>query len=146
MREVATNLWIGNAFDARNPRMIHANGIEAVVDLAVEETPASATRDLICCRIPIADGTGNSKQRLLLAVETVHRLVTSSIPTLVCCSAGMSRSPVITAAALACLRGETFETTLNQVSAQGPVDASPALVADVATALAEGHMHTTQRT
>jgi protein-tyrosine phosphatase len=92
MREIAAQLWIGNALEARNLSTVLNAGIEAIVDLAIEEPPISATRELVCCRIPILDGAGNPPARIRLAVETICRLVSSEVPTLVVCSAGMSRS------------------------------------------------------
>lgn len=40
-------LWLGHAGDLRDPRSILAAGIEAVVELADNEAPASLPRDLI---------------------------------------------------------------------------------------------------
>ena len=135
MREVIDNLWIGNASNARNLPELLANGIETIVDLAVEEPPMSGTRELISCRFPIADGAGNSQERILLAVETVSRLVSLGISTAVCCSPGMSRSPAIAAAALTRLNGGTLNEALEYLASSGPVDVSPLLLAELAAAL-----------
>jgi hypothetical protein len=53
-------LFVGNAMDARDLRLLHDHRIAAVVDLAGNEPPAQLTRDMIYCRIPIVDGDGNS--------------------------------------------------------------------------------------
>lgn len=135
MREVAPGLWIGNALEARDVSAVLSVGVEAIVDLAAKEPPITATRDIVCCRIPVADGQGNPIPRIQLAIETVRRLVVSRIPTLVACSAGMSRSPLIAAAALARKNDASIEDMLSQVTTTGPCDVSPALFADVITAL-----------
>lgn len=135
MREVAPKLWIGNALEARNLSAILDAGIEAIVDLAIEEPPISATRELVCCRIPISDGQGNPSARIQLAIETVCGLASSEMTTLVACSAGMSRSPVVVAAALARRNGMTFDEALTQIADVGPCDVSPALLAEVIAVL-----------
>ena len=59
MRKVAETLWVGNAFEARDMKGVSSAGIEAIVDLAVDESPIEPLRDLICMRIPLIDGAGN---------------------------------------------------------------------------------------
>src|SRR5215207_1271751 len=53
-------LWIGNAGDLRRSMELHAQGIEAVVDLAASEPAATLPREVVYCRFPIVDGGGNS--------------------------------------------------------------------------------------
>ncbi len=94
-------LWIGNAREARDLALIANAGIQAVVDLAANEPPAVLLRDVVYCRIPLVDGDGNLPELLRLAVHTVEQLLREGVPTLVACSYGMSRSPTVTAFALA---------------------------------------------
>ncbi len=133
MREVNLRLWIGNAADARNLQGIHAAGIEAIVDLAMEELPVSVTRELLYCRIPLVDGSDNSSNRIILAVGSVLQLIDNKVPTLVACSAGMSRSPAIVAAAFALSRELDLETSLTIITDSGPCDIHPALLSDIST-------------
>ena len=98
---VADLLWTGNAYDARDSASILHAGIAAVVDVAYKEEPAALTRPNAYCRIPLHDSDGNDEILLRFAVKTVVSLLNSEIPTLVACSAGMSRSPSIAVAALA---------------------------------------------
>lgn len=135
MREVAPRLWIGNAFEARDLSKVLGAEIEAIVDLAIEEPPASLTREIVYCRIPIIDGSGNPLVRLRLAIETISTLVSFDVRTLVVCSAGMSRSPAFVAASMSLLKGITLDEALRQISGSGPSDVSPALLAEIATAL-----------
>jgi protein-tyrosine phosphatase len=94
-------LWIGTARDARDLRGIHEAGIEAVVDLAVDEPPVQPTRELVYLRFPLVDNEGNPEWLLRAAVEAVTGLLKAGVPTLVACSAGASRSPAVAAIALA---------------------------------------------
>src|SRR3954454_1421008 len=93
-------LWLGHVGDARDLRRVLSAGILAVVDLALNEPPAAVTRELVYCRFPLVDGSGNPPWLLRSAVEAVAGLVRSGTPTLVYCGAGMSRTPAVAAAAL----------------------------------------------
>jgi len=90
-------LWIGHGGEGHDLSPIYDAGIEAVVELSVEEPPFSTPRDLISCRFPLIDGAGNRPEHLALAVRTVAALIASATPTLVCCDCGMSRSPAVAA-------------------------------------------------
>jgi protein-tyrosine phosphatase len=128
-------LWLGHAGDDRDLRQLYAAGIRARVELAAEEAPAPAPRDLIACRFPLVDGGGNDPAVLAMALRTVAGLLERGIPTLVCCGGGMSRSPAIAAAALALLSGEHPEECLRQVTAHRPADVVPALWGEVVAAV-----------
>lgn len=132
MREVVVGkLWTGNARDLRDARGVLGLGVEAVVDLAAEEPPAVYPRDTLCCRFPLVDGVGNRHATLAAAIETLTVLIDSSVPTLVACSAGMSRSPLVTAAALSKSVGIALDEAIERVGADAPVDMSPGLLADI---------------
>ena len=68
-------MWLGDIADIASPQDIVAAGILAVVDIALNEKPAVLPRDLIYCRFPLIDGTGNPAWLLRLAVETVASLL-----------------------------------------------------------------------
>lgn len=123
-------LWIGHAGDLRNPRVILDTGISAVIDLAIDEPIAALPRELVYCRCPILDGEGNPEWLLSLAIQTTASLLRDQVPTLVCCSGGMSRSVLISAAALSLQSGKSLTASMTEVQG-GAVDISPALMADV---------------
>ncbi|MGL6096849.1 MAG: dual specificity protein phosphatase family protein [Fimbriiglobus sp.] len=136
MRKVADYpIWIGNARDARNLRAVLDAGIEAVVDLTLDEPPVAPTRELVYLRFPLLDGPDNPPWRLEAATDAVGLLAYQGVRTLVACGAGMSRSPAITAAALALIDSEprTADEVLAKLTECGPVDVSPGLWADVST-------------
>ena len=129
MRKVADlPLWIGTARDARDIRAVLDLGIGAVVDLAMDEPPVHPTRELVYLRFPLVDGEGNPAWLLRLAVDAVAELLTAGAPTLVACSAGASRSPVIAAMAIAKWQGIRPEDALTRI---GHGDVSPALWREV---------------
>lgn len=128
IREVHPDrLFIGNAMDARDLRLLYDNQIAAVVDLAINESPAQLARDMIYCRIPINDGDGNSNAIISTAVRCVVTLIENEIRTMVACSAGMSRSPAIAAAAIAIITGRQPVDCLTSITTHGPHDISPIL-------------------
>jgi protein-tyrosine phosphatase len=129
-------LWIGHVGDVRDLRSLLSADITAVVDLALNEPPATITRDLVYCRFPLLDGAGNPPWLLRAAVEAVAGFVRSHVPTLLFCGAGMSRSPCVAAAALALVRQCTLADAITLVTGTGPIDASPALLSDLQTILA----------
>ena len=138
MRQIASHpLWIGHALDGRDVRASLDAGIEALVDLAVNEPPVAITRELIYCRFPLSDGSGNPPWLLRSAAETVARLLQAQIPTLVFCSAGLSRSPCIAAAGLALALNLPPDECIRIVTAGAPSDVSPALWHAVVTSLAK---------
>jgi protein-tyrosine phosphatase len=125
------SLWLGHVGDVRDLHGIHAAGILAVVDLALNELPASLTRDLVYCRFPLIDGTGNPGWLLRAAVETVAGLLRCDTPTLVYCGAGMSRSPCIAAAAIARVRGCPPAEGLAIALQSAAADVSPGLWTEI---------------
>jgi hypothetical protein len=128
MRQVVPHpLWLGHAGDGRGFPGLYEAGIRALVQLAVEEPAIQPPRNLLYFRVPISDGAGNPVDSLALAIRTVADLLSRRVPTLVCCGAGMSRSPCIVAAALAVTLGKSPVEGLEMVVRQGPCDVSPSL-------------------
>ena len=128
-------LWVGHSGDTRDPRVMLNAGIGAVVELADSEPMASLPRDLVRCRFPLADGSGNPAWLLRVAAETIARLLRAGVPTLVCCGSGMSRSVCLAAAGLSLADHRPLCETLAAVAAAGPADVSPALLADLQNTL-----------
>lgn len=136
MREVIPEkLWIGNALDARDVTGVLGLGIAAIVDLAIEEPPIQFPRDVAYCRFPLMDGSGNQMAILRAAIETTATFIDSGTPTLVACSAGMSRSPAIVAAAIAMTEEVELVDVLGKLTAEQPHDVSPGLLAELSKVL-----------
>lgn len=128
MREVILGrLWIGNALDVDDTRKVVSAGIEAIVDLALQETPPVMMRESVYLRFPLNDGGGNSPEVIRTAIETVSSLLLREIPTLVFCSAGMSRSPAVAAFALGVSTDRHPRDCIAEILQDGPRDVSPVL-------------------
>jgi protein-tyrosine phosphatase len=129
------SLWIGNRGDVRAPGQARKAGIDAIVDLAVEEAPLPFHREGVLLRVPLCDGGGNAKELLALAVVSVESLVRSGVPTLVVCSAGLSRSPAVAAWACSRVSGRSAGEVLAEIGRSGPTDVAPALWGEFARAM-----------
>jgi hypothetical protein len=134
MRHISScSLWLGHRGDLCDPRRLISSGIQAVLDLALEEPPVPLPRDLVYCRFPLIDGADNPPWVLRSAVATAAGLLRDKVPTLVCCGAGMSRSPAVAAAALAATGNRSLDESLAVVLESGAGDVSPGLWRDVKT-------------
>jgi protein-tyrosine phosphatase len=130
-------LWLGHVGDVRDLHGVLSAGIEVLVDLALEEPPAMVTRELVYCRFPLLDGTGNPPWILRAAVDTVAGLLHDGVPTLVFCGAGMSRSPIVAAAAIAKVHDLSLARAVAEVTEDRPADLSPGLLAEVEAAIVD---------
>lgn len=128
-------LWVGVVHESRDLRRLYDLGVEAVVDFAASEPPATLGRDMVYCRIPISDGVGNPYELLKLAVLTVEQLIRAGRPTMVVCGAGLSRSPCIVAAAVARVRSTSPESVLKEVAERHHCNVSPGFWSELLTAL-----------
>ena len=133
MHEIHPNLlWLGHAFDIRQPRPLFDTGITAVVDVAIEEPAAQLPRQLLYLRFPLYDGGGNDPSVLRFAVQSLIDLLYTNTRTLVACSAGMSRSPTIAAYSLACHLDITPELALERIASIKSLEIKGQLWSDVA--------------
>ena len=92
---------------------------------------------MIYCRIPLLDGDSNSDALIETAIRCVASLVSRDFRTLVACSGGMSRSPVI-AAAMAVIYGQkSMESHLCTILTGAPQEVSPGLWSSVKRVLSQ---------
>ena len=133
IRNVHSNfrISIGDAISARDMKLIYDHEFEAVLDLAGNEPPAVLGRDIIYCRFPLSDDGSNSEACVSAAVVCLRSLVEREFKTLVACSAAMSRSPLIAAATIALISGDSLSDCLSGVLENAPHDVSPTLYASV---------------
>jgi protein-tyrosine phosphatase len=137
MRQLGDHpLWIGNARDARDLQGVFATGVEAIVDLAAEEWPASPTRDLVYLRFPIVDGGGNDPKVLRSLMGSLTSLIRDRVPTLVACRLGMSRSPTVAAVAYGLVHGIPALDVMSMI--EGPRDVSPSLLRELKAVMSTG--------
>jgi protein-tyrosine phosphatase len=120
-------LWVGHAGDGHDHSRLYEQDIRALVQLAAEEPPSMPPRAMTYLRCPLVDEAVNQGELLTVAIHTVSSLISLRIPTLVCCGAGMSRSPAIAAGAISWSSGEAPEASLRRIIQQRRADVSPGL-------------------
>ena len=125
------SLWIGTSGDLRDWRRLYGLGIRAVIHVAYEEPPLTLPHDLVACRFPLVDGDDNVPETLSLAITTLTHLLEKKFACLVCCHAGLSRSPAVAAAALAGLTRQPFDDCLKQVAAHHACAIYPGLLTQI---------------
>jgi protein-tyrosine phosphatase len=135
VRRIHDQLWQGHSGDTRDLRRLREQGIEALIDLALPDPPLAIGREVTYCRFPIEDGGGNPLRLIRAALDTTASLIRSQTPTLIFCSAGVSRSPSIAAGALSLALTISPQDALATVTTGAPADVSPALWAQVLAAL-----------
>lgn len=124
-------IYIGDAISARDVKQIYDHEFVAVLDLAANEPPAMLGRDIIYCRFPLSDDDSNEVGVVSAAIECLYSLIKRDYRTLVTCSAGLSRSPVIAAAAISIQTGGPLAAVLAQITMSAPHDVSPTLFSSV---------------
>lgn len=107
--------------------------------LAVNEPPAVLGRDIIYCRIPVSDDGANNDDIVATAIECLCSFVRRDHRTLVAGSAAVSRSPMITAAAVSILSGNSLTDSLIQITANAPHDVSPTVFSSSVSILRWSH-------
>ena len=128
-------LWLGHAGESRDFQKVFDLGVKVLVQLAAEEPSLQTPRELVFCRFPVLDGSGNRAELLFLAVSTVASLIKMRVPTLVTCGAGMSRCPAVAAAALSMVHHEPPETYLEKVLEHHHGDVSPGFWKEITSLL-----------
>jgi protein-tyrosine phosphatase len=126
------SLWLGNALEARNAIALIEQGFNVVVDLVLNEPPAVLPREIVYLRFPIVDSEGNNESILAAAIKTIALLMElEGLKITVCCSAGLSRSPAIVAAAIALSTNQNPDQTLARIAELTHCDVSPTLWTDI---------------
>lgn len=124
-------LWVGNASDCRNLAVISDHEIQHVIQLAIEEAIPPLPREVNLIRIPLTDSNDNDLFALQFAIRTVSELIQSNRRTMICCSAGLSRSPATAACAIAFAQEKHPDECLNSISKLIRTDVSPGLWKDL---------------
>ncbi len=122
-----TTLWIGNVGDVWDLNAIYAEEIRAIVDFAKNEPIPKLGREFVYCRFPIVDNVNDDVEIIELAIATLAGLLRAGMLSLVYCSNGESRSPVIAAAALSIFSENPIDEQLAKIAELCSVDVSPGL-------------------
>jgi hypothetical protein len=129
-------LWIGNVSNVRDLAQALEAGVTSVVDVACDDELVKIPRTLVFCRFPLADGPGNPAWMLRAAVLSTLEFLRLGSPTMVACSAGMSRSVAVATAALSLLEDRIPDHVIEEIKDIGrPTSLSPGLWRDIKAAI-----------
>ena len=122
-----TNLWVANASDLRDIATVLNAGVTAIVDLAIEEPVPAIPRTLNYCRFVLTDDGENDPGILRTTILTTTEFLIGDHHVAIGCSAGVSRSIAIAAAAVSRVSGQTPREALEVISNVKHPDINPAL-------------------
>jgi protein-tyrosine phosphatase len=113
MNKITDNIFLGNATDARDAEALKANGITAILNVAIDLDYFPPT-GIAYFKVGMTDGKNNPNGMYLNAVATLKSLL-GRYKVLVHCHEGRSRSPSVVAG---CLRrtDQLFEDALGDLN------------------------------
>lgn len=127
---IEQHVAIGNYLEAKDRDLLRREGIHSV--LSLDGTLSGTTPDSLGLRaievIRLADGPGNDKRLMNLAINALSRLAKEASPVLVQCHAGRSRSVVVVAGYLMRHARISAQDALHRVLAKRESNVTPCLV------------------
>src|SRR5688572_28575462 len=102
MNWITSEIAIGSLREAGDAELLRRSGIRSVlglIDALAKTSPAELGVSAIEV-VPLVDGEGNDLMQFCWAVTKLSELVEQSVPVMVHCQAGWSRSPAVVAAYL----------------------------------------------
>lgn len=114
-------LWIGHMGDLRDPALLERTGIKALVHVALEEQLPTLSREMLFCHFPLMDGA-TPIELVGAAIDLAVSLIRGRVPTMVCCSNGMNRSPCVAAGALSIVERREPDECLRELVRDQPHD------------------------
>jgi protein-tyrosine phosphatase len=109
------NLYIGDAIDASDHQKIKSRGVDSVVKLTYSGPDDGYPDSVDVHEYSMRDGPQNDPETFRQAVEHLRELFREGKTVFVHCNAGSSRSPTVSAAALALHEDVEFETALDTI-------------------------------
>ncbi|APZ91907.1 protein-tyrosine phosphatase family protein [Fuerstiella marisgermanici] len=128
-----TTIWLGNSADLRDSRRMLGEGIDAIIDLAIEEPFPPLPRLINYCRFVVSDDGENDPAILQAAIAATAMFVQGGHRTGICCNAGLSRSLCVAAAVMSYVSAMSPNEALEAVSRIKPTDVNPALWRQIVT-------------
>jgi atypical dual specificity phosphatase len=108
-------IYIGGSEDASDNTRIENEGIDAVVKLAYESPDNGYPDSVEVYEYSMTDGPKNDRERFKAAVKKLLELFEDGKTVFVHCSMGRSRSPTVSAAAIAVHEDVSFESALETI-------------------------------
>ena len=121
-------LYIGNSEDISDHVRIENEGVDAVLKLTHREPEDGYPDSVDVYECSMTDGPSNDRERFEAAVGKLLELFEDGETVLVHCKAGKSRSPTVSAAAIAVYEDVTFESALETIRASRDINPHTALL------------------
>lgn len=120
MREIVDGLFVGDVQDAGRPDELRRRGVTSVVTLLHSDPDEPYPESVTVHRYPLVDGPQADRETFTDASNRLRELLAANETVFCHCSAGVSRSASVAAAALAVRSGESFEAALQRVERAKP--------------------------
>ena len=121
-------LYIGDALDASNHEKIEKRGIDSVLKLTYESPDDGYPSSVNVYEFSLTDGPQNDYERFKEAVEKLLELFEKNETVFAHCSAGKSRSPTVSAAAIALHEDVEFRSAIETIEESRDINPHPILL------------------
>lgn len=130
MELVYTNLYIGNAADARDIPLLKMHKVNAVLNVAMDlQYFIDKDTGIVQYKVGMTDGMHNPPELFYAAVLTLKGLLEHNRTVLIHCHEGRSRSPSVVAAYLGIKEGKSYFEKLNELkSIRSKVNPEPGMM------------------
>jgi atypical dual specificity phosphatase len=115
-------IYIGDSDDASDHARIENKEIDAILKLTYESPDNGHPDSVEVYEYSMTDGPSNDRERFKEAVKKLLELFEDGETIFVHCSAGKSRSPTVSAAAIAVHEDVSFESALETIRASRDVN------------------------
>jgi atypical dual specificity phosphatase len=121
-------LYIGDILDASNHERIEKREIDSVLKLTYETPDDGYPNSVEVHEFSLTDGPQNDYERFKKAVEKLLELFDGGDTVFVHCSAGKSRSPTVSAAAIALHEDVEFRSAIETIRESRDINPHPILL------------------
>jgi atypical dual specificity phosphatase len=121
-------LYIGDILDASNHERIEKREIDSVLKLTYETPDDGYPNSVEVHEFSLTDGPQNDYERFKKAVEKLLELFDGGDTVFVHCSAGKSRSPTVSAAAIALHEDVDFRSAIETIRESRDINPHPILL------------------
>ena len=121
-------LYIGDALDASNHEKIEDRDIDSVLKLTYDSPEEGYPDSVDVHEFSMRDGPQNEDEQFEKAVKKLLGLFGDGDTVFVHCNAGSSRSPTVSAAAIALYEDVGFESALDKIRESRDINPHPALL------------------
>lgn len=121
-------LYIGDALDASNHEKIEQRGIDAVLKLTYQDPDEGYPDSVEVHEFSIRDGPQSDLETFVEAVEKLVELFEEGRTVFAHCNAGKSRSPSVSAAAIALHEEVKFKSALETIRESRDINPHPFLL------------------